>query len=119
MDASRMGVHEMEEMFAKQTGYSRTTLNRVKFIRWVAENDDLPPNIQEYAKQHINALDKKRAPVMPIYEAIKELFRWEELQWEFECPACGTTFARERRGAVYCSNACRQRAYRERRDDSP
>lgn len=30
------------------------------------------------------------------------------------CKSCGTTFTPKRSGAVYCSNACRQKAYRER-----
>jgi hypothetical protein len=30
------------------------------------------------------------------------------------CEACGQTFVPERRSARYCSNACRQRAYRQR-----
>ena len=34
------------------------------------------------------------------------------------CKSCGTTFTPKRSGAVYCSNACRQKAYRERVTDS-
>ena len=34
------------------------------------------------------------------------------------CKNCGNTFTPRRSGAVYCSNACRQKAYRERVTDS-
>ncbi|MDE6998447.1 MAG: hypothetical protein K2P04_11315, partial [Oscillospiraceae bacterium] len=29
------------------------------------------------------------------------------------CKVCGNTFKRKRSDALYCSNACRQRAYRQ------
>lgn len=34
------------------------------------------------------------------------------------CKSCGNTFTPQRAGAVYCSNACRQKAYRGRVTDS-
>ena len=34
------------------------------------------------------------------------------------CKNCGNTFTPKREGAVYCSSACRQKAYRERVTDS-
>ena len=34
------------------------------------------------------------------------------------CKNCGNTFTPKRAGAVYCSSACRQKAYRERITDS-
>lgn len=34
------------------------------------------------------------------------------------CKNCGNTFTPKRAGAVYCSSACRQKAYRERVTDS-
>ena len=34
------------------------------------------------------------------------------------CKNCGNTFKPKRAGAVYCSSACRQKAYRERVADS-
>lgn len=34
------------------------------------------------------------------------------------CKNCGNTFTPKRAGAVYCSSACRQKAYRERVADS-
>lgn len=33
------------------------------------------------------------------------------------CKCCGNTFTPKRAGASYCSNACRQKAYRERVTD--
>ena len=35
-----------------------------------------------------------------------------------ECKNCGNTFTPKRLGALYCSNACRQKSYRERVTDS-
>ena len=32
------------------------------------------------------------------------------------CPVCGGDFHPRRKGAMYCSGACRQKAYRERKD---
>ena len=34
------------------------------------------------------------------------------------CKSCGNTFTPKRTGAVYCSNACRQKAYRSRVTDN-
>ena len=35
------------------------------------------------------------------------------------CKSCGEAFTPQRAGAVYCSNACRQKAYRGRVTDTP
>ena len=40
----------------------------------------------------------------------------EEARADTECLACGALFTPKRIGARYCSNACRQKAYRERNE---
>jgi hypothetical protein len=51
----------------------------------------------------------------------RRFVRWSEKVAGLEalprasCHACGTPFTRSRAGARYCSNACRQDAYRHRR----
>ncbi len=36
-------------------------------------------------------------------------------KYEIECVICGDTFEAERSTALYCGNACKQEAYRERK----
>ena len=40
----------------------------------------------------------------------------EDARADTECLTCGTLFTPKRSGAHYCSNACRQKAYRERNE---
>jgi hypothetical protein len=108
-----MGKREVEEMLAKQTGYSLTTLKRVKFIREAAENKALRPAIRKFAKQACERLDAdKNVRVMPLYEALKA--KMADVGWVAYCEVCDKEFNPLRPDAFYCSNACRQKAYRER-----
>lgn len=38
------------------------------------------------------------------------------MTYEFDCETCGERFAAQRSTAKYCSGACRQEAYRERKE---
>ena len=38
------------------------------------------------------------------------------MTYEFDCETCGEQFAAQRSTAKYCSGACRQEAYRERKE---
>ena len=58
--------------------------------------------------------ERARQPVNPVYLRPQ----WGAVIAEWECPVCGTSCDRTYRSGrarVYCTNACRQRAYRLRR----
>lgn len=62
-------------------------------------------------------LENKKLPGAedPTLQAI--LDKLAEATCEVQCPVCGQVFTRQNvgRAGVYCSTACKQKAYRERR----
>lgn len=49
-------------------------------------------------------------------QAVRNAAQWEILPGERACPICGAIFVPKRINVIFCSHACRQRAYRHRRN---
>jgi hypothetical protein len=109
-----MDKHQAEEQAAKVVGVSRTSMKRIKFIRDAADDEDLPAEVRDLAKAECAKLSAGVAKVMPSYRAVKAAWRRHGLVWVGNCASCGTRIEGRRPDARYCSNACRQRAYRHR-----
>src|SRR6266540_4358373 len=99
-----MGKHEDEERHAKQTGFSRSTLRRVRFIREAAEDEGLPAEVRDLAKAHYARSFEHGFRAMPAYEAVKAAMRERGIVWFGTCQVCGTRFEGRRPDARYCSS---------------
>ena len=110
-----MNQHEIEHKAAKAVGTSRTSMVRARYIRKMAECESCPDEIRKLAQEQIALLDARETELTPAYERVRSAVRREQLGWIHTCEVCDTEFSAVRPDAVFCSNACRQMAYRRRR----
>jgi hypothetical protein len=111
---------QTDEEYARSLGFSRSTLQRITYIRRVAEAPPgaVPAYIQRAAAEMLDLL-KERTPrefnVREHYEMLRSSVQ-AHTKRHWRCAQCGTemTDGTHRPHARYCSNACRQKAYRER-----
>ncbi len=64
----------------------------------------------------LGCMGKRETYPQPIIKRVKVTFTKEKIVgWRHRCAHCGEVFESQRKSARYCSAACRQGAFRDRR----
>jgi hypothetical protein len=88
----------VHDIAAKVYGTDAPTRSQVESVRQI---------VKRLATEHFVALDYRKGKLTAIRRRVSECW----------CEECDEPFVARREDAMYCSNACRQRAYRRRQKE--
>jgi hypothetical protein len=111
---------QTDEEYARSLGFSRSTLQRLQYIRHVAEAPegavpDVARRTAQQALDEITAGHGRAVSLRDYYEIVRYAVTSTTVR-QWQCAQCGTEMTDEnyRPDARYCSPKCRQKAYRQR-----
>jgi hypothetical protein len=113
-------AHEVDELAARMAGGTRTTMQRYRYVSNLAENESMPSDIREEAARWCELINEAfegtphRVSIWAAYRRMRQVVA-DRMEFSRVCAGCGEEFTlSESSRRRHCSDACRQRAYRER-----